>query len=217
MYRLFNKSLSFRSKLLERSPRVRVIQKKYFMNKSLSLLTILLISGITFANASDNPSTMAVLKNGSTFRLLYKGIKQSDVKVLILNEENQIVFSEKIKSTDGFARPYNFSNLPEGHYSIQVKNGAITQTETVNYHIRKEEKAMHLLRLPGSAKYVLSVPDNGSENLSVTIFNDMNQVLYKNSENISGDFARIYNLAGHSGNFRFVVKDGKGQTNSIIK
>jgi len=188
------------------------------MNKSLSLLTILLISGITFANAFDNPSTMAVLKNGSTFRLLYKGMKQSDVKVLILNDANQIVFSEKIKSTDGFARPYNFSNLPEGHYSIQVKNGAITQTETVNYHIiKEEEKAMHLLRLPGSAKYVLSVPNNGSENLSVTIFNDLNQVLYRNSENISGDFARIYNLEGQSGNFRFVVKDGKGQTNSIIK
>ena len=187
------------------------------MNKSLSLLTILLIGGITFANAFENPNTMAVLENGSTFRLLYKGMKPSDVKVLILNDENQIVFSEKIKSTDGFARPYNFSNLPEGHYSIQVKNGDITQTETVNYHIRKEKKAMHLLRLPGSPKYVLSVPNKGSENLSVTIFNDLNQVLYNSSENISGDFARIYNLEGHSGNFRFVVKDGKGQTNSIIK
>jgi len=95
------------------------------MNKPLSLLTILLIGGITFANAFDNPNTkMVVLKNGSTFRLLYKGAEQSDVKVLILNDENQIVFAEKIKNTDGFARPYNFTNLPEGHYSIQIKDNA---------------------------------------------------------------------------------------------
>ena len=111
------------------------------MNKPLSLLAILLISGITFANAFDNPSTtMVVLKNGSTFRLLYKGAEQSDVKVLILNDENQIVFTEKIKNTDGFARPYNFSNLPEGHYSIQIKDNAGVRTETVNHQARKRRK-----------------------------------------------------------------------------
>jgi hypothetical protein len=188
------------------------------MNKSLSLLAILLISGISFANAFDNPSaTMAVLKNGSTFRLLYKGMKQSDVKILILNDENQIVFSEKIKSTDGFARPYNFSNLPEGHYSIQVRDGASTRTETVNHQIKREEKTMHLLRFPGSSKYVLSVPNKGTEDLSITIFNDLNEVLYKTSENISGDFARIYNLGEKSGNFRFVVTDSKGQSKSLTK
>ena len=121
------------------------------MNKPLSLLTILLISGITFAHAIDNPNTkMVVLKNGSTFRLLYKGAEQSDVKVLILNDENQIVFAEKIKNTDGFARPYNFSNLPEGHYSIQIKDNAGVRTETVNHHIIKAEKTMHLLRLDGT-------------------------------------------------------------------
>jgi hypothetical protein len=188
------------------------------MNKPLSLLAILLIGGITFAKAYDNPSTsMAVLKNGSTFKLFYKGMKQSDVKVLILNEENQIVFSEKIKNTDGFARPYNFSNLPEGLYSIQIKDNAGVRTETVNYHTKREEKAVHLLRLEGTGRYVLSVPNKGKEDLSVTIFNDLNEVLYKSDEKISGDFARIYNLGNQTGNFRFVVTDGKGLTKSITK
>ncbi len=80
------------------------------------------------------------MKNGSTFKLFYKGAQQSDVKVLILNDENQIVYSEKIKNTDGFARPYNFSNLPEGHYSIQIKDNAGIRTETVNHHSRKRRK-----------------------------------------------------------------------------
>jgi hypothetical protein len=187
------------------------------MNKPLSLLTILLIGGITFANAFDNPSTMIVLKNGSTFRLLYKGAKQSDVKVLILNDENNIVYSEKIKNTDGFARPYNFSNLPEGHYSIQIKDNAGVRTETVNHETIKEEKTMHLLRLDGTGKYVLSVPNKGEEDLSIMIFNDLNEVLYQSQEKISGDFARIYNLGDQARNFRFVVTDGKGLTKSITK
>ena len=188
------------------------------MNKPLSLLTILLISGITFAHAIDNPNTkMVVLKNGSTFRLLYKGAEQSDVKVLILNDENQIVFAEKIKKTDGFARPYNFSNLPEGHYSIQIKDNAGVRTETVNHHIIKAEKTMHLLRLDGTGKYVLSVPSQGKQDLSIMIFNDLNEVLYQSEEKITGDFARMYNLRDETRNFRFVVTDGTGLTKSITK
>jgi hypothetical protein len=188
------------------------------MNKPLSLLAVLLISGITFANAFDNPArTMAVLKNGSTFRLLYKGATQSDVKVLILNDENRIVFTEKIKNTDGFARPYNFSNLPEGHYSIQIKDNIGTRTETVNYHMKKEEKTMHLLRLKGSSKFVLSVPNKGKEDLSITIFNDLNEVLYESDENIIGDFARVYDLGDQTGQFRFVVTDAKGLSKAVTK
>jgi len=189
------------------------------MNKPLSLLAMLLIGGITCVNAFDNPSTtMAVLKNGSTFRLLYKGIKQSDVKVLILNDENQIVFSEKIKNTDGFARPYNFSELPEGNYSIQLKDQSGVRTETVNHHSKKEsKKTMHLMRVPGTARYILSVPNKGASDLSIAIFNDLDEVMYRSEENISGDFARIYNLGSNAGNFRFVVTDSKGQTNSITK
>jgi len=188
------------------------------MNKPLSLLTILLIGGITFANAFDNPNTkMVVLKNGSTFRLLYKGAEQSDVKVLILNDENQIVFAEKIKNTDGFARPYNFTNLPEGHYSIQIKDNAGVRTETVNHLIKKEEKTIHLLRLDGTGKYVLSVPGQGKQDLSIMIFNDLNEVLYQSEEKINGDFARIYNLGDQTRNYKFVVTDEKGLTKSITK
>jgi hypothetical protein len=188
------------------------------MNKPLSLLSILLISGISFANAFDNPRiTTAVMKNGSTFKLFYKGAKQSDVKVLILNDENQIVYAEKIKNTDGFARPYNFSNLPEGHYSIQIKDNAGVRTETVNHQTIKEEKTMHLLRLGGTGKYVLSVPNKGKEDLSITILNDLNEVLYESQEKVTGDFARIYNLGDQTGNYRFIVTDGKGLTKSITK
>ena len=190
------------------------------MNKPFSLLAILLISGITFANAFDNPNTkMVVLKNGSTFRLLYKGAEQSDVKVLILNDENQIVFTEKIKNTDGFARPYNFSNLPEGHYSIQIKDNAGVRTETVSHQIKREseEKTMHLLRLDGTGKYVLSVPNQGKQDLSIMIFNDLNEVLYQSEEKISGDFARIYNLGDQTNKFKFVVTDEKGLTKSVTK
>ena len=94
------------------------------MKKTLSVLVVLMvISSVVFARRADNPGAaagMAVVKNGTTFKLYYKGTQQMDVKVSILDATNKIVFTEVLRKVEGFVRPYNFSNLPEG--DIQDRN-----------------------------------------------------------------------------------------------
>lgn len=188
------------------------------MNKSLFSLA-LLVTSISFANALDNPSSsMAVLKQGSTVKLLYKGGEHNDVKVLIVNDDNQIVFSEKIKSTDGFVRPYNFSKLPEGNYSIELIDNTGRQSKLVNYKAESARKLMHVMRVTGTTdKFVLSVPSAGQQKISIAIYDDMGRVLYSGRENIAGDFARVYNLQRHAGRVTFEVTDNNGKTNSFTK
>lgn len=190
------------------------------MNKTLSLLAALLvITSATFAKTPDNPtSSISVRKYGETIKLLYKGTAQNDVKVLIINDDNQIVFTEKIRATDGFIRPYNFSNLPQGSYSFALIDSKGRQTEHVDYRIERPRKLMHVARVSGTTdKFVLSVPNQGHGKLFVTIYDDMNRVLYSGRENISGDFARIYNLKDHEGKVTFEVSDNKGNTNALTK
>jgi hypothetical protein len=161
---------------------------------------------------------MAVLKNGATVKLFYKGTEQTNVKVLILNDLNKIVFSEKIKNTDGFVRPYNFSSLPDGNYSIQLIDNAGSQIKEVSYTRErvaesKSEKVMHVTQLDGSSnKFVLSVPNVGDDEITVTIYNEENAILYTAKENIVGNFAKIYNLKNYQGKVTFVVTDSKGQS-----
>lgn len=190
------------------------------MNKTLSFLAALLvITSVTFAKTPDNPASgISVLKNGATIKLLYKGTEQNDVKVLILNEDNQIVFTEKIRATDGFIRPYNFSQLPYGNYSFALIDNNGRQTEQVEYRTEPTRKLMHVVRISGTTgKFVLSVPNQGAGKLFVTIYDDMSRVLYSGKENITGDFARIYNLKDHTGKVTFEVSDSKGKTNSLTR
>ncbi len=190
------------------------------MNKTLSFLAALLvITSATFAKTPDNPtSSISVRKYGATIKLLYKGTTQNDVKVLIINDDNQIVFTEKIRATDGFIRPYNFSNLPQGNYSFALIDSKGRQTEQVDYRIERPRKLMHVARVSGTTdKFVLSVPNQGPEKLFVTIYDDMNRVLYSGKENITGDFARIYNLKDHEGKVTFEISDSKGNTNALTK
>jgi hypothetical protein len=190
------------------------------MNKTLSLLAALLvITSATIAKTPDNPaSSISLLKKGETIRLLYKSTEPNDVKILILNEDNQIVFTEKIRATDGFIRPYNFSQLPQGNYSIALIDSKGRQTEQVNYRIEQVRKLMHVVRVSGTKdKFVLSVPNEGESKLSVTIYDDMNRVLYNGKENVAGDFARMYNLKDHVGKVTFEVSDSQGRTNSLTR
>jgi hypothetical protein len=72
------------------------------MKKTLSILAALTIfSTSLFANNIDNPNAatgMAIMKNGTTVKLFYKGTKQADVKVSIYNAANTLVYSETIKN-----------------------------------------------------------------------------------------------------------------------
>lgn len=190
------------------------------MKKTFSILMMLMIvSSVVFARRLDNPgSSMAVFKNGSTFKLLYKGTPNTDVKIQILNDDNEIVFSEKIKNEDGFLRPYNFTELPEGNYRFQLTDVNGRQTEQVNYRKEINGKVAHLLRVGGSnEKFILSVPNKGTDILTVTIYDGENAVLYTEREKITGDFAKVYTFKGFRGNVTFNVTDSQGKTKSLSK
>lgn len=191
------------------------------MNKTFSFLAALLvITSTAFAKTPDGPASgISVLRKGELVKLLYKGEKYTDVKVYILNQDNEVIFTEKIKDTDGFIRPYNFSKLPEGNYSFElVDNMGRRAIEHVNYKLESRKRAMHVVRVGGTTdKFVLSVPNSGQSRLSINIYDDKGRVMHTENEKISGDFARVYNIKDHAGKVTFEVIDNKGKRNSFTK
>jgi len=190
------------------------------MKKILSVLVVLMVvSSVVFARRMENPSTangVAVVKSGTTFKLYYKSEQQSDVKVSILNSSNKVVFSEVLKKVGGFVRPYNFSNLPEGDYSIEIADKNGRQVERINYQNSSTEKLAHLLKISGSeGKYLLTLSNKEANDITVRIYDDSNNIIYNQTEEIDGDFAKLYNLEKFSGKFTFEITDGKGITKSL--
>jgi hypothetical protein len=63
-------------------------------------------------------------------------------------------------------------------------------------------------------KYVLSIPNKGSEILKVNIFDANNHLVYSANEKLNGDFAKVYNLdrIGDGFTFEVIGKNGVSQT-----
>ena len=185
------------------------------MKKTLSIFVVLIaISSAVSARRMDKPeetSAMAITKSGSLVKLFYKGVKEDNVRIIILNKKNEIVFEEEIKHVEGFVRPYNFSSLPEGDYTIELVDHAGKKIEKLSYRNGAVEQPASLIHVASQGdKYLLTIPNRAKDVFNVKIYDDAGSLLYNHTEEVDGDFAKLYNLSKVSGKFSFEITDKSG-------
>jgi outer membrane lipoprotein-sorting protein len=183
------------------------------------VMVIMIASGAVVARRLDAPGVSAnatIMKSGSTFKLSYTRTERSNVKVSIYNESNQLVFSETIHKISSFIRPYNFSDLPEGNYTIEITDGSSKVVKTVNYKKESSEKFVKWVPVNGSPnKYVLTVANKGTELIRINIYDSKGNLQYSSCEKITGDFAKVYDLKKISGKVLVEVADAKGNIKAL--
>jgi hypothetical protein len=183
------------------------------MKKIFSLLSVLFIfSTMVFATGKDDPSAessnMAVTKSGSMVKVYYKSDSPSLTKIEIIDKEGRSVFSETLKSKQGFMRPYNLSSLPAGTYTVKVSDDSgvkselvtIGAEETMPYVVKKIQSDMN--------KYALLIPGGNADQAVVSIY-ESDRLIHRHTENVKSGFAQIYNLKQIQGDISFVVTPKK--------
>jgi hypothetical protein len=192
--------------------------------KKIITLSLVLFSTVMFANGTDDEkkatassSGAAVIKNGeSTFRVIYKSEKESDVKVSIRNDKDELVYSEKVNNTDGFTRPYNFESLSEGDYTIAIEDGSKTQVEKVSYRAPRVTKTLSVLKMSSDeGKFLVMAAGQGNEQITISIFDGDNNLLHKSFESTSGNFSKLYNLKSVKGHLTFEIANQNGEVKTV--
>jgi hypothetical protein len=191
------------------------------MKKFLSILVVLAaVSGAVRANVIDNPKSntgLALMKSEKGFKVFYKGSKAGTVRVTITDANGKGVFEETLKNVENFMRPYNLSSMKEGEYNIVINSPEGRQVEKFSYTKTKVEKLMNLLHVKDAEnKYVLTVANkNGDATLKINIYDQAFRLVYTGTENIFGDFAKVYDLGSLGKNFTFEVSDGSGEAKTL--
>lgn len=164
------------------------------MTKITSLVIACVLSVAAFAKTpllSVAPSTTA-----SVYDVYYKGTEAGNVKVSIYNNSNVLVFSETLNNVTSFKRPYNFSNLAQGEYTIVLEDKNGKQVENVRYRMNTVNSFIHVAAIANAEnKYMLNVTNDGTESVYVKIFNNENDLLHEQALQVTGTFGLVYNLS----------------------
>ena len=175
---------------------------------SVVLLALATIScAAVFGNPKFSESSVAVIKNGAVFRVIYQGPVKSIVSVKILDAEGQEIFKEKIFSQGKLIRPYNLSQLPKGDYKLCVDEEGGKHLETLCNTDDKEidladdqEWYAHMTKIKDSEnRYLISIPYQASAEVSISIYDQDHQLVFNEQELINHDFAKIYKLKNLEG------------------
>jgi hypothetical protein len=158
-----------------------------------SVILVCAMAATSFATAAS--FTVKESKN-SVFKVQYVSEQKGTVEVTILNKQNEIVFSEAISSTGSFIRPYNFSNLTEGEYTIVLKDENGEQRQTINYSASKTNPFAHVIAVPNQEdKFWLNIVTNGEERMNVRIYSLTGELLYEHAEVVTGSYSKIFNVS----------------------
>lgn len=151
---------------------------------------------MSFAAIAASPASLSVTPSAANvFNITYKTAETATVKIAIYNNSNELVFTEVLNSVASFVRPYNFSELTEGEYTIVVSNKNGKQAEKVNYTSNKISSVITVSEVANAEnKYVLNVKNNGTEAVFVKIYNNDDTLVHEQSLQVTGSFGLIYNL-----------------------
>jgi hypothetical protein len=158
----------------------------------------LLVVGVVMSIASVAASVSSVIVTSASehvFKVHYNANEAGKVKISILNGKDQLVFSEVLLNTGSFTRPYNFSELAEGEYTILVEGNGVKQAEKVNYSIAKVTSFAMVTEIANQAnKYLLNVSNKGTQNVTVRIYSNDGTLLHVQTLEVTENAGIIYDL-----------------------
>lgn len=178
------------------------------------ILALIIYSSVAFASAMPS---VTVVQGASKhiFKLTYKSEESTRVQITIFNSQKEIVFNETVVDMANFTRPYNFSRLPEGEYTIEVKDNVGRKIEKVNYSHGTVKSIISVFKLANTpSKYLLTAVNEGANEITVNILNADGDSLYHETLSVNGNFGLIYNLL-EEGKYTFVVSDKSGVSKTI--
>lgn len=182
--------------------------------KKLSVMfgVLMIISRVAFAGGETAPkaTSTSVSMKGEIVKIFYYSENSDKVKITIFDAASKAVFTEEIKRKSHFIRPYNLENLPYGEYTVVLEDRNGKTEEKVMF--AKEPVGINatIIQKKDSRKALVTLFSTGQTEVTYTVLDIDNNVLYSKSETVMGQASKSFNLEKVKGAVTVQVADSKG-------
>lgn len=181
------------------------------------MLTI--VSSVVLAGGIDNPkapSRIAIMqKDADHIQLFYKSNKEATIEVSIYDADSKLKFTEVIRKSDGFIRPYDLSGMKKGEYTVIVNDGTEKFEEKINTAERKSSLLSNVITMKRAGSFLLTVADDKAQSFTVTIIDKNENVLHKHVESLNKQYSKIYSFSGEVEGLKFQITTDLGVSQMV--
>lgn len=183
----------------------------------IAALFVLGASVSTFANKPGDKYGLAAfpVKEPGIYKVVYERANADKLKLNVYNDKSERIFTQS-HVAKGFIQPLNFQHLEAGEYTIEIVSGTSRETVRINHAPRVIAGSfVHITRLNEGGKYLVSVAkrQGREDNITLNIFQG-DELIYNESNTLTEDFAKVYNVKPDSENITIAVTDKYGKVTS---
>jgi len=108
------------------------------MNGLLKKITLALFLGLSIVTLTQAAGGYNVtVAKGNVVIIKFEDIKSDVAYVKLIDQEGEELWSEVVKGSTNFVKQFNLAQLPDGDYSIIMKDGDIEHTQEIRKSINK--------------------------------------------------------------------------------
>lgn len=159
-------------------------------------LTLLLTIFSATAFANTNPSPISIVHSaGNIYNVYYKSSEAEKVKISILDNNNELVFTERI-SKGSFKRPYNFSNLAYGQYQVIIESANGISSKFINHGSATAKSVIKVSAVSKEeGKFAVRISNGGSQLATIRIYDNIKGLIFDKQVDVKGSFGQIFNVS----------------------
>ena len=187
--------------------------------KSLALLLTVISSAATYASVDSvslsSYCKVTALEDAQKYRVIYQAPETEDVKVLLYNDKKQLIFSEVVAETDGFAKIYDMAELKDGVYTFELTSKSFSHQEKVSVKSWDGEGVM----ISETKDHKVAVVGKGEKSFNLTIVDAAGNMVFDGGFSKDEMIQKLFNLQQLEGNTAsFIIRQGdKVIKESIVK
>jgi hypothetical protein len=166
-----------------------------------------------WANEGVSRKFAVVERNNGTFKVIYEGETEGNVKVNIINSSGEVVLSKAIYNKGGFILPLNFKRMKPGAYTIELVDATGKFAKMIQYskktHVNATVPVVHVTRLGNGNQYLLSISGGKPEKLRIHVLDQTFNTVYRDTRLID-QTGIVFNLKDFNGvpTFKVITESG---------